>query len=344
MSPLPQTAAWSVDEHDLESSARTEEKLRFALRCAVLAPSNHNTQPWHFIVDGDSVTLCADRLRALPVVDPFDRELTISCGAALFNLRVALSYLGLAYVITLRPSCLDPDVLAHVRVVREGHCDAALASLLPAIRHRVTTRELFADEPLPSGLLQQLVDAADAEGADAVCISSARVRDKVAELVAQADRIQFDDPRFRRELASWIHPRRQEDGMPALSAGTAALLDLAAPLLASIVRTFDLGGGLAAAHSALAEGSPLLICLATSTDDASAWLAAGQALERLLLVAANAGVTASYLNQPIEVSALRSQLRTLLAMDEVPQLVLRVGRAKRPAVHSPRRLLSEVVS
>ncbi|CAH2796588.1 MAG: Oxygen-insensitive NADPH nitroreductase (EC [uncultured Paraburkholderia sp.] len=66
-------------------------------------------------------------------------------------------------------------------------------------------------------------------------------------------------------------------------------------MLASVVRTFDLGGGLAAAHHALAEGSPLLVCLATSTDDAPAWLAAGQALERLLLVAANAGITASYL-------------------------------------------------
>jgi hypothetical protein len=29
----------------------------------------------------------ADRTRALPVTDPEDRELTISCGCALFNLR-----------------------------------------------------------------------------------------------------------------------------------------------------------------------------------------------------------------------------------------------------------------
>ena len=344
MSALPQTAAWSVDERELDSTAGTHEKLRFALRYAVLAPSSHNTQPWHFIVDGDSVTLCADRLRALPVVDPFDRELIISCGAALFNLRVALSHFGLAYAITLFPSRLDPDVLAHVQVVPEGYCDAALAPLFPAIRQRVTARELFRDEPLPSGVLQQVVDAADAEGADAVCISSAPVREKVAELVAAADRIQFDDPRFRRELATWIHPRRREDGMPALSAGMTALLDLATPLLASVVRTFDLGGGLAAAHHALAEGSPLLVCLATSTDDMPAWLSAGQALERLLLVAANAGITASYLNQPVEVSALREQLRALLGMDAVPQLVLRVGRAKRPAVHSPRRPLADVVS
>ncbi len=343
MSALPQTGAWAVDEHQLDRNASVEAKLQFALRYAVLAPSNHNTQPWHFILDGDSVTVCADRLRALPVVDPFDRELIMSCGAALFNLRVALSYFGLAYAITLFPSRADPDVLAHLRIVHDGHCDASLAPLFRAIARRVTTREIFADEPLPSLIQQQLADAAEAEGADVVCISSAPLRESLAELVAEADRVQFKDPRFRRELASWIHPRRREDGMPALSAGMTVLLDLAAPLLTSVIRTFDLGGGLAAAHHALAAGSPLLICISTSTDDASAWLAAGQALERLLLVAANAGITASYLNQPIELTLLRERLGATLAMDAVPQLLLRVGRGK-PAPHSPRRPLAEVVS
>jgi hypothetical protein len=121
------------------------------------------------------------------------------------------------------------------------------------------------------------------------------------------------------------------------------LLDLAAPLFTSVIRTFDLGGGLAAAHHALAAGSPLLICVATPTDDAPAWLAAGQALERLLLVAASAGITASYLNQPIEMGALRERLRTTLAMDGVPQILVRMGRGK-PVPHSPRRPLPEVVS
>jgi hypothetical protein len=37
--------------------AGVEAKLRFALQYAVLAPSSHNSQPWHFIVDGDSVML-----------------------------------------------------------------------------------------------------------------------------------------------------------------------------------------------------------------------------------------------------------------------------------------------
>ncbi|SOE53563.1 Nitroreductase family protein [Burkholderia sp. OK233] len=343
MDARPQNTAWSVDEHQLAPNAGIEEKLRFALRYAVLAPANHNTQPWHFILDGDCVTLCADRLRALPVVDPFDRELIISCGAALFNLRVALSRFGLAYAITLFPSPADVDVLAHLRILRDGRCDASLAPLFDAMPRRVTTRETFADEPIPVNLQLRLEEAGAAEGADIVCAGSTAIRERLATLIAEADQMQFKDPRFRRELASWIHPKRSQDGMPALSPGMRVMLDLAVPLIGSVIRTFDLGGGMAAAHHTLVTGSPLLLCIATGADDAAAWLAAGQALERVLLTAADEGITASYLNQPIEVASLRNTLRAALNLDSVPQLLLRIGRG-RQAPHSPRRPLPEVVS
>jgi hypothetical protein len=64
------------------------------LNYAVLAPSGHKSQPWLFNVSGDAVELHADRTRALPVVDPQDRALVISCEAALFFLRVASRRFG----------------------------------------------------------------------------------------------------------------------------------------------------------------------------------------------------------------------------------------------------------
>lgn len=343
MDHVTRSAAWDVDEQRLAPSAGVEEKLRFALQYAVLAPSSHNTQPWRFIVDRDAVTLCADRLRALPVVDPFDRELIISCGAALFNLRVALQHFGLAYAITVFPSHADPDVLAHVRIVPGGHRDASLEALFPAIVRRMTTRAAFADEPVPPAAQRRLIEAGAAEGADVACIDAPAERERIAELIADADRVQFADARFRRELASWVHPRRSDDGMPAYAAGVPALLDVAAPLLTSVIRTFDVGGGMAAAHHRLVEGSPLLVALSTGADNAEAWLATGQALERLLLTAVHEGYTASYLNQPIETPELRERLRAALGTTSTPQLLLRIGRGP-DAVHAPRRPLADVVS
>ncbi|POM14196.1 Putative NAD(P)H nitroreductase [Burkholderia cepacia] len=131
--------------------------------------------------------------------------------------------------------------------------------------------------------------------------------------------------------------------MPAFAAGVPTLLDFAAPVVTMAVRTFDLGNGLAALHHQLVGASPLIVCLSTGRDDREAWLAAGQALERVLLVAARAGHTASYLNQPIETAGLRAHLRHMLGLRGEPQLLLRVGRGPHTP-HSPRRPLDEVVS
>lgn len=334
---------WSVEANALATDATPAEKLRFALRYAVLAPSSHNTQPWRFIVDGDTVALSADRLRALPVADPYDRELVISCGAALLNLRVALSRFGLAYAITLFPSPVDPDMLASLRLVPGGHVDTELADLFDAIRARVTTRLPFSEAPIAPEIRARLTQAVEAEGAELTCVHAHEARMRLAEWIAEADRRQFDDPRFRRELAGWIHSSRRDDGMPAYAEGIGALLDFASPLVSLAIRTFDIGGGVAAAHQALATGSPLIVCISTGADDAPSWLAAGQALERLLLTGVTEGLTASYLNQPIEVESMRERLRATLNIDGAPQLLLRLGRGPRIA-HAPRRPLSDVVS
>ncbi|HHL4078192.1 MULTISPECIES: nitroreductase family protein [unclassified Burkholderia] len=327
----------------LAASAHVDDQLKSLLAYAVLAPSSHNSQPWRFIVNGATIAVCADRVRALPVVDPFDRELIISCGAALLNLRVALDHAGLAHTISTFPSEVDPDLLALVRVCDDGYSDPSLGGLFDAIQDRVTTRAPFESTAVPDEIQRELIAAGVAEGAEVACIDSTARRARVAELVAQADQQQFADPRFRRELASWIDPRRRVDGMPAFAAGVPTLLDFAAPVVTMAVRTFDLGNGLAALHHQLVGASPLIVCLSTVRDDREAWLAAGQALERILLVAARAGYTASYLNQPIETAALRADLGRMLGLHGEPQLLLRVGRGPHTP-HSPRRPLGEVIS
>ena len=278
----------------------------------------------------------------LPVIDPFDRELIISCGAALLNLRVALDHASRSHDqhVSVRHRSRSAR---DGRVCDDGYSDASLGALFDAIPERVTTRAPFESTAVPDDLQRELIAAGVAEGAEITCIDSIAHRARVAELVAEADQQQFADPRFRRELASWIDPRRHADGMPAFAAGVPTLLDFAAPVVTMAVRTFDLGNGLAALHHQLVGASPLVVCISTVRDDRDAWLAAGQALERVLLVATRAGYTASYLNQPIETAGLRAHLRHMLGLHGEPQLLLRVGRGPQTP-HSPRRPLDEVVS
>ncbi len=75
---------WQIEESDFPANGTTTEKLKFLLNYAILAPSGHNTQPWFFTIEDNAIELYADRTSTLPVVDPNNRELIISCGAAYF--------------------------------------------------------------------------------------------------------------------------------------------------------------------------------------------------------------------------------------------------------------------
>jgi nitroreductase len=335
---------WTVPESDYPVSGETWEQLSFCLNYAVLAPSSHNTQPWRFKLDLEHVRLYADRTRALPLVDPYDREWIMSCGAALCHLQLAIRYFGRTDEVTLFPEPNDPDLLAIVRLGRPYLPAANEKAMFQAIPRRHTNRQPFENRSLPESLLDSLRRAAaDADTALLIFTDDPR-RQQIAQFVWHGDRAQMTSPSFRRELASWIHPSRSvtRDGIPAYAYGLGELLDFATPLFSSAMRTFDLGKGIAAHDARLVEGSPVLAILCTETDTASAWLSAGQALARLLLLACAHGVSGSFLNQPLEVHTLRSQFREALRIGGFPQILLRLGYGP-PTQPTPRRDVRQVL-
>lgn len=332
---------WSISEEHYPERGEPEEKLRFMLGYAVLAPSGHNTQPWLFKVRDDAVELYADRTRALPVVDPEDRALVVSCGAALFHLRLALRHFGYTDQVEIFPDPDDPDLLAEVRLGAPRAATAEENQLFEAITKRRTNRAPFQDREIPQEVLEALEEAATKEGARLRTVTDEATKNAVADLVAEGDRTQWSDRRFRRELAAWIHSNRarSRDGVPGYAFGWGDLMSLASPI---VMRTFDVGGGRAAQDRQLAEGSPVLVVLGTDADTPVAWLAAGQALGRVLLRARAEGIDASYLNQPIEVAELRPRLRDTIRASGLPQLLFRMGYGTevRP---TPRRPVDHVL-
>ena len=333
--------AWNVSESDFPVNGETSDKLRFLLKYAVLAPSGHNTQPWLFKIVGEETQLYADRTRGLRVVDPYDRELIISCGAALLNLRIALRHFGYTAVVKTFPDPKNHDLLASVR---PGDFMAATAeehSLFRAITKRHTNRLRFEDRQIPEGVLSNLQALAAQEGAWLHIVQGEDARNTVADLIAVGDRIQGRDQRFRHELAAWIHPNRRHslDGMPGYAFGVPDVVSYFGPLT---VRTFDWSAGQAATDRQLATGSPALSVLWTDADSPSDWLSAGQALGRVLLRACSDSVWASFLNQPIEIAALRSKLSDILGIAGFPQLLARMGYGPE-ARPTPRRRISDVL-
>jgi hypothetical protein len=307
----------------------------------VLAPSGHNTQPWLFKITGDEVEFYADRTRALPVIDPDDRELIISCGAALLHLRIALKHFGYTGVVETFPNLDNPDLLARVRLDNPGEATAGEHLLFGAIPKRHTNRLSFEDRKVPEFLLSELQAVASEEGAWLHIVQGEELRNAVVDLIEEGERIQWADKRVRRELAMWVHPNRSEsrDGMPGYAYGIGDLKSYLEPFY---MKTFDLGKGRAARDRQIALGSPVLAVLGTDSDTPLDWLKAGQAQAKVLLRACAEGVSASFLNQPIQVAELRPRLRDTIGRAGFPQLIFRMGYGLE-VKPTPRRPVSEVL-
>jgi hypothetical protein len=317
-----------------------DTSLKKCIRLAGMAPSSHNTQPWIFtVLDRQrGIELHMDRTRALPVNDPDNRELVISCGCALLNLRVALAAAGFPSRPDLLPGDDDPDLLARIDLSVNISADSqSLASLADSIGNRRTFRKKFSNEKVSAEVFEMLKEAALLEGASLKQINDASQVESVAGLVEEGDRRLWADPAWRKELSSWMKPSESGDGI--------AVPALLAPIIRTVMRRFNMGKRTGVSDRRLVETAPLLVILETSDDGVHDWLCAGQALQRVLLAGCRCGVQFSYLNQPCQVPNLRPRLQSVSGKG-VPQLLLRGGvpcKAPVKSASTNRRQLSEIL-
>ena len=304
------------------------EASRYLIATAARAPSVHNTQPWRFRVDGDAIELYCDPRRRLRT-DPGGREMLISCGAALFGLRLAVRSLGYRPVVNLLPEPGRRRLLARVTLGAAEPMTAADYEMLKAVPHRHTHRGAFAAGPLPDGLLPRLQHDALAEGATLAIIDRGLAYQRLADIVGATARTVDLDPRARAELRRWT--RRvgsgARDGVPARAFPAVAAQQPGRRSGRLRQRDFDLGRGLGLLEPAGRDGGdPAVTAVLLTTGDGRAdWLQAGQALNRLLLHAASRWVFASLYTQPLEIPPIRTLIRERLALPGAPQVVLQLG-------------------
>jgi hypothetical protein len=295
----------------------------YLIATAARAPSVHNTQPWRFGVGQYAIEMFADRRRKLRV-DPIGREMLISCGAALFGLRLAVRSLGYLPVVKLLPDPARLGLLARVRIGAAEPMTARERQMLEALPRRHTHRGPFAPGPLPAGLLAGLQHDVLAEGGTLALVDPALARQQLADIAGAAGRRQDLDPLAQAEVRRWSRDTADpaRDGVPAHAfPAEAGRQPGRLPQ-----RDFDLGRGL----GLLATGGPppaATAVLLTAGDGRADWLRAGQALHRLLAHAASKWVFASLYTQPLEAAAIRALIRDRLALPGAPQMLLQLGLA-----------------
>jgi nitroreductase len=331
----------SVTQGAAERARLLAGNARYLIATAARAPSIHNSQPWRFRVDAEAVELWADPARKTRD-DAIGREMLISCGAALFGLRLAVRSLGYLPMVDLLPDPAQLRLLARVRVgtgARVIGRSELERRMLAAVPHRHTHRGPFLAEPLPAGLLAGLQNDALTEGATLVLVGDGLPADRLARLVAAARRADLD-PGERAGIRRWTRsPRRPAaDGVPAAALVTGQSEAEPGRLPQ---RDFDLGRDLGLLPGGGAPPAATAVLL-TAGDRRADWLRAGQALQRLLLHAASAWVFASLYTQPLENPLTRELIRDQLRLPGDPQMLLQFGRAV-TAASTPRRPPGEVM-
>ena len=339
----------------------SEETLRsIVLACieeASKAPSSHNSQPWKFKVqehaDDDNLTVdvFADGTLRLVRTDIDGRELMISCGAVLYSLTLAIRSKGYSCEVNyanisqckIKEAFLVASILVKSKKTTTTAGDDNAEALIRQIPKRVTYRGDFSTNKLAESELEAISKAiASEEGAWLQIVSPER-RKLLADMIYDANDLQWRDPAWRNELASWVRPYSSGDG---LHIGPGIL----SPVVRLFISWFKFVGDFQGTNDRnLALAGPVLAVIGCSSADPISWLKLGQALQKGLLVASSMDIFVSFFNQPLQVQQFGG-----LAVSEIidrpagyPCLIIRLGKVDNServrANHSARRPLEQIL-
>ncbi|NUU23511.1 MAG: hypothetical protein HOV68_18690 [Streptomycetaceae bacterium] len=182
-----------------------------------------------------------------------------------------------------------------------------------------------------------MCDAARDEGAWLRVVTWDPAYEHLLTLIREATGLEGEH--LRDERAQWVDApdaAHRRDGVPADSLGPVPADPTGA------VRDLAVGRDVAGRGTIAFETHPMLAVLESRGDALADWLAAGQALLRVLVTATRHGISASFANQSLEDPDLRKEIASEAAHYGHPQMVMRLGLGGN-VPPTPRRAISDVV-
>jgi hypothetical protein len=311
---------------------------RELVRYATLAASSHNTQPWKFRLESGRISILPDFTRRCPAVDPDDHHLYSSLGCATENLLLAAQAAGLQGRVTYDASESSVKVdLTEAAAFR--------SPLFEAIPLRQCNRAEYDGSALSAKEVCLLEDAARGAGVSLLLLTDPKQKEDVAGYVARGNSAQFMDRAWASELKAWIRFSAHEalrtgDGLYGPVMGNPSVPRWLGELF---MRVAFSAGQQNEKDRRNIHSSAAVAVLVSEVDDKPHWIEAGRSYERLALQATALGLCTAFINQPVEVAALRSEFAAFLGVGpRRPDLVVRIGRG-RPMPQSLRRPVDEVV-
>lgn len=313
---------------------------RDLVRYATLAANSHNTQPWKFRIEAGSIDVLPDMSRRTPVVDPDDHHLFCTLGCAAENLVIAAAARGLA-----GEAAFVPDGEGLVRIALDPTAPRETPAF-KAIPERGVARAVYDGRPLPADTVAALEAAARSEAVDAVMITEPAQIEKILGLVVEGNDVQFGDDAFMAELKHWIRFDAREaighgDGLFSGCTGNPSIPPWLGRLIFRFVASPKAEADKCAAQVRSSGGVMILV---GKEADPAHWVECGRSYQRFGLAATTLGLRHAFINQAVEVPAVREKLAAELGMPgRRPDLILRFGHGPEMP-KSLRRPVGEVLA
>lgn len=333
------SGGWDEAVAETWATLAADASLIELVRYATLAANSHNTQPWRFSATENAVKILPDFTRRTPVVDPDDHHLFVSLGCAAENLSIAAEARGRRATVGF-----DPSADGSVAVALEP-APAAETPLFVAIPERQCTRSEFDGRAVPAADLALIEEAARVDGVDVVMIADPSRMAAVLDYVVAGNTRQVEDPAFVAELTEWLrfnaaHAAATRDGLYSAASGNpttpAWLGRLVFPWIFSAGSEND-------RYSRQIRSSAGIAIFVAREESKAGWVSVGRSYQRFALQATALGVRNAFVNQPVEVPAVRSEFAAWLGLGRRPDLVVRYGYAA-PMPKSLRRPVADVMA
>lgn len=315
--------------------------LRRALvRYATLAPSSHNTQCWRFGIYETSIHIAPDLTRRCPVVDPDDHHVFVSLGCAAENLAQAAAAHGFA-----TEGAFDSTGTGRY-VVELTSAPPRRTPLFEAIPERQCTRGDYDGQALSSADLRLLEQAGTGRGVRLTLLTDRQAKESVLEYVIAGNTAQMNDRAFVRELTAWIRFSQAEaviagDGLFSGASGNPNVPRWLGRAIMSLFFTVQSEND---RYARQVRNSAGIAVFSGAQADPAHWVEVGRCYERFALQATALGIRNAFLNQPVEVAAIRPQFASWLGVPgDRPDLVVRFGRGPKMPL-SLRRPVDAVIA
>lgn len=322
--------------------------------CGSLAASAHNTQPWMFQLNENTLDVFADLNRNLGSADIDRRLMALSVGCAIENINVAGHHLGFSPEILLQDEkeFMKTGFAARIKLSPSKNIKSiADSNRFKAIFNRQTTRNTYLDQPIDAEILSRLNQLNDFPDLELTLIVDQAQRDQIRNIHAKAaESFVKDDHAYGDSLNWWRYSRdellEKRDG---ISIHTSAAPNLIKQYFSYAITADDMKSdfgknGELDLMLKLFSATPFWAVITSSNTNLTSRLNGGRLLERLYLASAEMDYrimpVAYATEQPLYAKELLEKINIPTSHELLS--VVRMGKSEL-LERSVRRQLSDII-